>query len=293
MEFTKQLFGLRIMNLYMLDKKRLRILQNTANKIRISVIKMSFDAQSAHMGGSLSCIDILTALYFYSMNINPKIPNDKNRDRLVFSKGHDAKALYATLCERGYFPKKLLETYEQNNGSLPGHSIRNCVPGIETSSGSLGHGLSISAGIAYAGKLDKKKYKVFTIISDGECDEGSTWEAILFAGHHKLNNLITIVDFNKLQGFGYTKDILNLEPFLDKWKSFNWNVVKINGHNLDEIAKALAIKSINKPLAIIANTIKGYKGPERHVNQISSQYKPPTKDDLIAAINRLEAEIII
>lgn len=257
-------------------------LTKIAKEIRKDILLMANHAKSAHVGGALSCVELLTALYFEIMKIDPKNPYDEQRDRLIFSKAHDAKALYAVLAEAGYFEKKVLEGYEQNNGLLPGHATRHCVPGVEVSAGALGHGLSMAAGIAYAGKIDQKNFRVFSILSDGECDEGSTWEAILFAGHHKLDNLVVIVDYNKLQGFGFTKDILDLEPFVDKWKSFGWDVQEINGHNFEEILSTLNKLpfSIGKPSVILAHTIKGFGGVETHVNQISSQYKPPTDEEI-------------
>lgn len=253
-----------------------------AKEIRKDILLMANRAKSAHLGGSLSCVELLTVLYFEIMKIDPKNPYNEKRGRLIFSKAHDAKVLYAVLAERGFFDKKLLEGYEANNGLLPGHSTRHCVLGVEVSTGSLGHGLSMAAGMAFAGKIDKKQFRVFCILSDGECDEGSTWEAILFAGHHKLDNLVAIVDYNKLQGFGFTKDILDLEPFVDKWKSFRWEVREINGHNFEEITETLShlpFKS-GKPSIVIANTIKGFGGPKAHINQVSSQYKPPTDDEI-------------
>jgi transketolase len=223
------------------------------------------------------------------MNVFPKNPQSPYRDRLIFSKAHDAKALYAVLALRGFFKKTMLEVYEVNGGSLPGHATRHCAPGVEVSAGSLGHGLSMASGIAYAGKLDKKKFRVFTILSDGECNEGSTWEAILFAGHHKLDNLMVTVDYNKLQGVGFTKDVLDLEPFRKKWQSFQWEVREINGHNLKEIIHALHKLPFQegKPSVIIAHTIKGLGGVASHVNQVSSQYKPPTEEELESVLKSL------
>lgn len=256
-------------------------LKEIASSVRKSILTMSFRAQSAHTGGALSCVELLVVLYFRVMRINPKFPNAKDRDRLFFSKAHDAKALYAVLAERGYFKKEILDGYEQNGGKLPGHSTRNCVPGVEISAGSLGHGLPMAVGSAFVGKLDNKNYRVFVVISDGECDEGSTWEAILFAGHHKLDNLVVVVDYNKLQGFGFTKDILNLEPFADKWRSFGWEVKKANGQNIEGIISSLTKLPFkkNKPSVLILDTIKGYGGVKKHVNKVSSQYKPPTEDE--------------
>jgi transketolase len=270
----------------MLEKYKLEKLQTIAKRIKIAVVQMSYDAKSAHLGGSLSCIEILVSLYFYIMKVNPKNANDPNRDRLIFSKGHDSKALYAVLAEKGYFPKKLLKTHEKNNSKLPGHPSRDTVAGIEASTGSLGHGLSIAAGIAYAGNLDKKPYRVYAILSDGECDEGSTWEAILFAGHHKLSNLIAIIDYNKIQSFGYTKDVLELEPFVEKFKSFGWNVKKVNGHNFKELIEAFENTSKTQPNVIIAQTIKGFEGPLQHINKISSHYKPPTFEEMEEVLNQ-------
>lgn len=257
-------------------------LKAIAKEVRKDIMKMSFDAKSAHTGGALSCVEILVALYFEIMSVFPKDSENDKRDRLVFSKAHDAKALYAVLAERGFFDKKILEGYEQDGGLLPGHATRHCVPGVEVSAGALGHGLSMAAGMAYAGKIGKKNFRVFTILSDGECDEGSTWEAILFAGHHKLDNLIAIVDYNKLQGFGFTKDILDLEPFASKWKSFQWEVEEVNGHDfkaLIMILEKLPFKE-GKPSVVIAHTVKGLGGVPKHINQISSQYKPPTEEEL-------------
>lgn len=256
--------------------------RKVAQNVRKNILLMSFRAQSAHTGGALSCVEILVALYFEIMKVYPKNPYDKKRDRFIFSKAHDAKALYAVLAERGFFNKKILEGYEQDNGQLPGHSTRHCVPGVEASAGSLGHGLSIAAGSAFALKQSGKKNKVFVLISDGECDEGSVWEAALFSSHHKLDNLITIIDYNKLQGFGFTKDVLNLEPLRKKWESFGWSVKEIDGHNLSKIVRVLKDVpfSKNKPTLIIAHTIKGFGGVPIHVNRVSSQYKPPTKEQI-------------
>lgn len=271
----------------MLSKKKIEKLRKISKQIKIDIVTMAYNAKSAHAGGALSCVEILTALYFHSMHINPKKPKDENRDRLIFSKGHDSKALYATLARKGFFSQELLKTHEQDNGKLPGHPIRGLVPGIEVSTGSLGHGLSIAAGMSYFAKLEKKKHRIYAIISDGECDEGSTWEAILFAGHHKLHNLIVIVDYNKILSFGYTKEVLDLDPLSEKFKSFNWTVSEVNGHDIKEIISAIDIKSDKKPHAIIAHTIKGFEGPQQHIGKNSSHYKPPTLEELKEVTERL------
>lgn len=264
------------------------ILQKHANSVRRSVMEMAYNAESAHTGGSLSCVDILTVLYFSIMKINPQKPQDPKRDRFVFSKAHDCKALYAVLAERGYFDKKTLTTYE-TDGGLPGHSTKQVVPGIEVSAGSLGHGLSIATGMAYAIKKDNKLSQVFVMLSDGECDEGSTWEAILFAGHHNLDNMIAIIDYNKIQSFGRTKDVLDLEPFRQKWEAFGWEVKEADGHNIGKIISTLGKLPFqkNKPSVLIAHTIKGYKGVKKHIDQVSSHYKPPTKEEYKEVIKNL------
>ncbi len=263
-------------------------LQLIANNIRKTVIEMAYTKNSAHTGGSLSCVDILTALYFNTLHVDPKNPEAEDRDRLVFSKAHDCKALYATLAERGFFDREILKEYESNGGRLPGHSTRHCVPGVEVSAGSLGHGLSMATGMAYAGKIDKKKHRVFAVLSDGECDEGSTWEAILFAGHHKLDNLIVIIDYNKLQGFGRTTDVLDLEPFAQKWRDFHWSAQEVDGHviaSLQNILTKLPFEK-GKPSVILANTTKGFGGAAQHVDKLSSHYKPPTKEEYMEAIKK-------
>ncbi|MFZ5845319.1 MAG: transketolase [Patescibacteria group bacterium] len=269
-----------------------RELIKIAKEIRKDILMMALRAQSAHTGGALSCVEILVALYFQIMKVFPRDPENPQRDRLIFSKAHDAKTLYAVLAERGFFAKKILAGYELNDGLLPGHSTRHCVPGVEASAGSLGHGLSLAAGVAYAGKLDKKRFRVFAILSDGECDEGSTWEAALFASHHHLDNLIAIIDYNKLQAFGYTRDVLNLEPFAQKWQAFGWEAREVRGHDFREIIDTLNKVPFkrSKPSIVLAHTIKGLGGVSVHVNQVSSQYKPPNDKEAAEAIAKLEEE---
>ena len=267
-------------------------LKKIARHVRRDIMLMSLGAKSAHTGGALSCVEILVALYFKIMKVFPKDPENPKRDRLIFSKAHDGKALYAVLAERGFFNKNVLDGYELDGGRLPGHSTRHCVPGVEVSAGSLGHGLSMAAGSAYVGKLDNKNFRVFAILSDGECDEGSTWEAILFAGHHRLDNLTVIVDYNKLQGYGFTKDVLDLEPFSAKFESFGWEVKEIDGHNFNEIIGILSKLPLKtgKPSVIIAHTVKGLGGVPAHVNQVSSQYKSPSEEEAYEAIEKLKME---
>lgn len=265
-------------------------LNKIAKEVRKDILTMSFNAKSAHSGGALSCVEILTALYFKVMKVFPKNPYSDKRDRLIFSKAHDAKALYAVLTERGFFPKKILDKYEIDNGILPGHSTRHCASGVEVSAGSLGHGLPMAVGMAYVGKIDHKKHRIFAVLSDGECQEGSTWEAILLAGHHKLDNLTVIVDYNKLQGFGRIKDILDLEPFSKKLQAFGWETKEIDGHNFKELIATLKKPYLKKgkPSFIIAHTVKGLGGVPKHMDQISSQYKPPTEEEYKDAMKELK-----
>ena len=233
-------------------------LEDKARKIRKYVISMLYEAGSGHPGGSLSCVDILTALYFHTMRHNPLEPEWVDRDRFILSKGHAAPALYATLAEAGYFPVEELQSLRKIGSMLQGHPDSE-VPGVEVSAGSLGQGLSIASGIALAGKQDKKAYGVYTLLGDGECDEGQVWEAAMFASHYKLDNLTAIVDRNGLQIDGPTEKIMRLEPIADKWRAFGWHVIEIDGNEIDEIIAALDdAKSIRgRPTAIIAHTFKG------------------------------------
>lgn len=259
---------------------------HTANKIRKKVLKMIYDSGASHLGSCFSLIDILVVLYFKILHIDPKSPFSENRDRLILSKGHAVAALYAVLAEKGFFSAEILDTFYKSGGKLPGHSTRNSVPGIEVSTGSLGHGLSMGAGMALAGKRDKKDHRVFALMSDGELDEGSSWEAILFAGHHKLNNLIAIIDYNKLQATGRTNEVLNLEPLAEKWRAFGWHAQEINGHNFVELEKALTSLSENKPNVIIAHTIKG-QGVSFIENKVLWHYRTPDKEEFEKALAEL------
>ena len=264
-------------------------LSSIAKYVRRDILQMSYRARSAHSGGAYSCVEILVSLYFGVMRVFPKNALHESRDRLIFSKAHDAKALYAVLAERGFFDKKILKKYEVDEGILPGHSTRHCVPGVEVSAGALGHGLSLASGVALAGKMKSKSYRVFAVLSDGECDEGSTWEAALFAGHHGLSNLTVVVDYNKLQGYGKTQDILALEPFADKWRAFGWEAKEVDGHKFADLMKGFSSVPFKqgKPSVIIAHTIKGLGGPKQHVGAVSSQYKPPTEEEYYETLKSL------
>jgi len=259
----------------MLDKSE--ILAKKAKVIRKHVITSIYNAGTGHPGGSLSCVDILVALYFEIMK--------PNFDRFILSKGHAAPALYATLAECGYFPIESLSSLRKNNGYLQGHPSAK-ISGIEVSSGSLGQGLSIGCGLALSKKLDEDISRVFVLLGDGECDEGQIWEAAMFASHNKLDNLITIVDRNTYQIDGKTEEILSLEPFRKKWEAFGWEVSEINGHSFPEIINALN-KYIDKPHVIIANTIKG-KGISMIENSNRFHGKAPSADEMITILEELK-----
>lgn len=256
-----------------------------ANEIRKNLLIMNARSYASHSGTALSIVDILVVLYFRVLNIDSKLPLDPKRDRLILSKGHGSSALYATLAEKGFFEKNLLDKFYLDGGKLPGHLDKDSVPGIEVSSGSLGHGLSLGLGMAMANTMDSMASKVFVISGDGELNEGSMWEAIMFAGHLKQKNLTLIVDYNKLQGYGKTHEVINMEPLGDKFKAFNWDVFEIDGHNFEEIEKTLLV-STDKPKVIIANTIKG-KGVSYMENQFVWHYKSPNDEQLKQALGEL------
>ena len=252
-----------------------------AKKIRRIVSETIVYAGKGHIGGALSCIDILVALYFGKLlNVNSKNPNSDKRDRFIFSKGHASIALYVVLSELGFFSKKELKKFNKANSKIAEHPDTR-LPGIEIVSGSLGHGLGIGGGIAFAKKIDKKKNtNVFVLMGDGECYEGSVWEAAMFANHHNLDNLIAIVDRNNLTVLDFTEKIIKLNPFKKKWLSFGWNVLEADGHNINEIQKKINyFKKLRngKPSVLIANTLKG-KGISFMENQIKWHHGVPSKE---------------
>lgn len=256
------------------------LLEDIAKRIRKKIILMCFHAGGGHIAPAYSSVEILVTLYFKIMNFDKNNYKTDQRDRFVLSKGHACAALYAILAEKGILDENSLSLFCQKDGILGGHPEAHLVPGVEVSTGSLGHGLSFGAGMAMAGKLDKKGYRVFTLLSDGECQEGSVWEAAMFASHHKLDNLIAIIDHNKYQSLGRVDEILSLNPFADKWKSFGWEVKEVNGHSLSEIASALERIPIcrNKPGVLIAHTTKG-KGVSFMENVPIWHYRLPNTPD--------------
>ena len=252
-------------------------LTTTATNIRKNIIRMITQAQSGHPGGSLSAVEILTYLYFKEMNIDPANPKSPKRDRFVLSKEHAAPVLYATLAERGFFPCEELLTLRKINSRLQGHPDMKGIPGVDMSTGSLGQGLSAAAGMALAGKIDGSDYRVFALLGDGELEEGQIWEAAMFAAHYKLNNLTIFVDFNGLQIDGPISEVLSPLPVPEKWSAFNWNVIKVDGHDIQAIHQAVqsAKLVVEKPTVIVATTIKG-KGVGNMENVAGWHGKAPT-----------------
>ena len=259
-----------------------------AKKIRWNIVKMLSEAGSGHPGGSLSIADILSVLYFDEMRIDPQRPTWHDRDRLVLSKGHAAPALYAALSLRGYFPTEELLTLRKLGSHLQGHPDMKKTPGVDMSTGSLGQGLSAACGMAMAGRLDHKDYRIYAILGDGENQEGEIWEAAMFAAHYKLDKLTAFLDHNGLQIDGQTCDVLNPEPLDEKWQSFGWHVQVINGHDHQAIKAAInsAKEVIDKPSMIICNTIKG-KGVSFMENQAGWHGKAPKGDEVEKALSEL------
>jgi len=265
--------------------------EKIAKNIRREILEMIYRTKSPHIGCSFSMVEILVALYFKILLIDPKNPEDPNRDKFLLSKGHGCPALYPVLAERGFFDKELLEKFAINGGALEGHPTRNISQGIEMSSGSVGHGLSIGAGMSLAAKYDKKNYRIFVFLGDGELDEGTNWEAIMFAAHHQLDNLVAIIDRNQLQILGRTSEVLDLEPLNEKWNSFGWAVREIDGHNFKEIFNALEKIPFQsgKPSCIIAQTVKG-KGVSFMENELRWHDKCPNDEEYKKALEELKGE---
>jgi len=250
---------------------------------------MTHRANSSHIGSSLSTADLLAVLYGRVLRLDASQPAWPERDRFILSKGHGCAALYAILVERGFFPLEWLETYYQNGSPLAGHATHKNVPGVEVSTGSLGHGLPIATGMALAAKRDAKTYRIFCLLSDGECDEGSTWESALFAPHHRLDNLTAIVDYNKIQSFGRVKEVIDLEPLGEKWRTFGWAVREIDGHDLSAAEDALSRLPFEagRPSCIVAHTIKG-KGVSFMEDKLLWHYRSPRAEELEMALAELE-----
>ncbi|MBP2629925.1 MAG: Transketolase protein [Firmicutes bacterium] len=264
-------------------------LGNIAQNIRVNIVKMLAEAGSGHPGGSLSMVDILTVLYFDKMNVNVDDPKWKERDRFVLSKGHGAPGLYAVLAEKGFFPKEELLKLRKCDAMLQGHPDMKGTPGVDMSTGSLGQGLSVANGMALAGKLDQKDYRVYAIVGDGEIQEGQIWEAAMSSAHYHLDNLTVFVDHNGLQIDGSNDEVMTVNPIPDKFRSFGWNVIEIDGHDYEQISAAVAMAQTIKgrPTAIIAETVKG-KGVSFMENQVGWHGKAPSVEQRDQAVKELE-----
>ena len=264
---------------------------NLAWRIRRHGIEMTHISQGSHIGSILSVSDIVAVLYADVANVDPDDPEHDDRDRIILSKGHAGAAVYAALAERGFFDVAELLTHYADGSRLSGHVSHKGVPGVEFSTGSLGHGLSVAAGMAYAAKKDHKSHRVFVIMGDGECDEGSVWEAALVANHYDLDNLVAIIDRNRMQSLDYTVNTITLEPFADKWRAFGWNVIQVDGHDHDQLRAAFeASKSAAGPSVIIAETVKG-KGISFMENDILWHYRfPHAGEEYDSAVAELDAE---
>ena len=268
-------------------------LAKVANEVRKGVVTAVHAAKSGHPGGSLGAADIMTYLYFEEMNIDPADPHKADRDRFVLSKGHAAPGLYSVLANRGYFPVEELETLRHIGSRLQGHPNMNDTPGIDMSTGSLGQGISAAVGMALAAKHWGDSYRVYTLLGDGECDEGSVWEAALQAHQYKLDNLVAIIDHNRMQSLDFCENTLALEPFGDKWRAFGWNVIETDGNDVDAVEKALRQAQENRgsgrPTVVIAVTTKG-KGVSFMENDILWHYRTPQGEEYDAALAELEAQ---
>ena len=263
-------------------------LKQIALKVRRDIVEMITAAKSGHPGGSLSAVEILVTLYFDVLKHDPSRPDWEDRDRFLLSKGHAAPVLYSVLAECGYTPADQLNTLRKLGSIYQGHPDRRFIPSLEASTGSLGQGLSLALGMGIAAKLDKKTFRTYVVLGDGEIQEGQIWEAAMFGSYHKVDNVVAIVDYNKIQLDGFVKDILDLEPLADKWRSFGWNTLEVDGHDIAALQKAFAAATATqgKPTAIIAHTVKG-KGVSFMENNPKYHGVAPTKDELVIALKEL------
>jgi transketolase len=269
----------------------IQFLKRKATEIRMDLLTMIYESGTGHTGGSLSNTDILTVLYYHIMKVDPKNSKWVDRDRYVQSKGHAVESYWSILADKGFFPKEELKTFSQFNSRLIGHP-NNKVPGVEMNTGSLGHGLPISVGMAIAAKMDGKSYKVYTLMGDGEQAEGSVWEGAMAAAQYKLDNLVAIVDRNRLQITGNTEDVMSLEPFGEKWRAFGWEVVEVDGNDIEQLVKVLeqAPRVAGKPTLIVANTIKG-KGISFAENVAKWHHHVPTKEQYQLAMDEFSKQL--
>jgi len=259
-----------------------------AARLRGKIIEMSHAAQAAHLASSLSCADVVTAAYWHVLRGDPRVPNDPLRDRFILSKGHAAAALYAALAMKGYFPLAELDTYCKDGGRLAEHPPANLLPGVEAATGSLGHGLPLGCGMALSGRIKGEAFRVFALLSDGENNEGSVWEAAMFAAAQKLENVCVIVDYNKWQATARSNDTLMLAPLRDKWAAFGWDASEIDGHDIGALAEAMqrVPNGSGKPVALIAHTVKG-KGVSFMEDDNNWHYRAPTAEEVVKAHKEL------
>lgn len=262
--------------------------KDLAWRIRRHAVEMTHRANSSHIGAVLSVADIVAVLYGCVLQVFPDDPQNALRDRFVLSKGHAGVAVYAALAECGFFPPALLDSYCADGSDLSGHVSHKKVPGVELTTGSLGHGLPVAAGMALAGQLNGAPYRVFAVLGDGECQEGAVWEAALLAAQHKLDNLCVLIDCNRLQGLGFCSEVLQVAPLGEKFERFGWAVREIDGHDHEQIAAATA-PTPGRPLCIVANTVKG-KGISFMENQLAWHYRSPQGEDYDQALRELEAQ---
>lgn len=276
------------MNRLVFTEKDVKRLEQQAITIRQDILTMIHAAKAGHPGGSLSAVEMVTALYFHVLNIDPENPNWADRDRFVLSKGHACPVLYACLARRGFFDPAILPTLRSYHSILQGHPDMNKVPGLDMSSGSLGNGLSVGVGMALSARLHNQDYTTYVLLGDGEIQEGMVWEAAMAASHHDLKNLVAIVDCNGVQINGWTNDIMAVEPLADKWRAFGWGVVEVNGHNMKDILTALhTAKTLRRPTVILMRTVKG-KGVSFMEDQAKWHGGCPSEEELVEAIAQIK-----
>ncbi len=279
--------GLNVMTPFYFTEKDIRRLEEQAVQLRRDIVSMIHAAKAGHPGGSLSAVDMITALYFHVMNIDPEHPDWPDRDRFILSKGHSCPALYAALARRGYFDPELLNTLRRYHSILQGHPDMNKVPGVDMTAGSLGNGLSIGVGMALSGRLCRQDYMTYVMLGDGEIQEGMVWEAAMAASHHDLKNLVAIVDCNGVQINGWTNEVMTVEPIADKWRSFGWKVVEGNGHNMKDLLTALhTAKTMRHPTAILMRTVKG-RGVSFMEDESKWHGAAPSDEELVKAISEI------
>lgn len=263
-----------------------------SKNIRLNILKIIFNSKSSHIGSCFSVVEIMTVLYFKVMNVDPTNASYDKRDIFIMSKGHAVAALYSTLAQRGFFDPRLLDSYCEDGSKLAGHATRHCLPGIEATTGSLGHGLSLISGMALANKHNNRMF--YCLLGDGECNEGSVWEAAMFCAQHKLKNVIAVIDFNRQQGLGVSKDIIDMTNMADRWTAFGWNAVVVDGHNFESLQvtfESCRDNPSSQPSILIAKTIKG-KGVSWMENNIGWHYKSPSEQQYKMALDELNAHDI-